>query len=88
MKRRSWKSSKSSRIQLVKMIVRALTRVLPDTNPRITVTSRKAQISQEADKIRVTNPYVKLEIAANNLLVDQELNREVLEAVLIQMVNL
>ena len=70
------------------MTAKALTRVLPDTNHLIMVTSRKAQISQEAEKIRVTNPYVKLEIAANSLLVDQELNREVLEAVLIPMVSL
>lgn len=71
------------------MTAKALTRVLPDTNHRILVTSRKAQIYQEAEaKIRVTNPSAKLEIAAKDLLVDQELNQEVLVAVRTQMVNL
>ena len=62
------------------MIAKALTKVLPDTNLRIMVTTRKANNCQEVEeKIRVTNPYARLEIAAKEVLVDQELNQEVPE---------
>ena len=71
------------------MIAKALTKVLPDTNLRIMVTTRKANSCQEVEeKIRDTNPYARLEIAAKEVLVDQELNQEVPEVVPRQTGNL